>query len=62
MEEKTSGPNEDISNECDQEDCIMAMFETVSYAFASKIHKHQIRERIDNLCSIYRNNVVLRRR
>ena len=40
----------------------MTMFQAVSNAFAGKVHKQQVGERIDNLCSVCRNNIVLRNR
>jgi hypothetical protein len=62
VKEEASGSNEDITNEGDQEDCIMTMLQTVSYAFASKVHEQKVRERVDYFCGVGSDNIVLRKR
>lgn len=59
VEEETSSPNKGVANKGNQEDCIMAVLQTISYAFAGKVDEHEVREGVDDLCSIRRNNIVL---
>lgn len=59
MEKKAACPYKSISYESDQEDCIMAVFQTVANALACEIYEQQIREGIDDLCSIRSNDIVL---
>jgi len=55
---KTACPYKSISYESDQEDCIMAVFQTVANALACEVYEQQIREGVDDLCSVGSNDIV----
>ena len=59
MEKEAACPYKSISYESDQEDCIMAVFQTVANALACEVYEQQIREGVDDLCSVGSNDIVL---
>jgi hypothetical protein len=59
MEKEAACTYKSIAYESDQEDCIMAVFQTVANALACEVYEQQIREGVDDLRSVRSNDIVL---
>ena len=53
MKRKGSRTDDQISDECDKEDTVMAILPAVVHAFEGKIDKYRIREGVDNLSGVF---------
>ena len=52
MEEEAAGSNESITDECDKEDAVVAMLETVASTSERQSNKEQIGQSVDYLSRI----------
>ena len=59
VEQKAASSNKQVANECHQEDCVVSIFQTATDPLGGQVHEQHIRERVDNLRRILRNNIVL---
>ena len=59
MEKEAACPYKSIAYEGNQEDCIMPVFQTIANALAREVYEQQIREGVDDLCSIRSDDIVL---
>jgi hypothetical protein len=59
MEEEASGSDNEISQEGDQEDGVVSIFQAVANAALGQVHEDDVGERIDNLSRVDGRIVVL---
>ncbi len=59
MEEKAAGADDEVAEERDEVDAVMAVFETVADAFDAEPHEEEVCDGVDDLGGIVSSIVVL---
>jgi hypothetical protein len=61
VERETSGSHDQVTQEGNEEDPIMAMLRTIVHALDGKVDEQQVRKSIDDLGGIVGDHIVLRK-
>lgn len=59
MEQERPKPHYQEAYPCNQENCVVFMFDTVPDAFSGDVNKHCICERIYELCTVWNRSVAV---
>lgn len=61
MKREAAATNHDIAYKCNQEDCVVAIFEAITDALDTQSHKQKVCEGVDNLSAVNGRVVILYR-